>query len=76
MTKDHPEFSASKPARSGEHRSNSLFPWNVKTSLTRSHPSEKEEDPKKIRYREGGKDALSAFYAALEKIFGRKPEDA
>ena len=24
---------------------------------------------------EGGKDALSAFYAALAKIFGRQPED-
>ena len=26
--------------------------------------------------REGGKDAISAIYAALIKIFGRQPEDA
>jgi hypothetical protein len=25
---------------------------------------------------EGGKDAISAIYAALIKIFGRQPEDA
>ena len=55
LPKDHPEFWVAvrrqNQARSGEHRSNSLSPWNLKTSLlAKSYPSEKEEDPQKIRF--------------------------
>ena len=135
-------------ARSGEHRSNSAFPWNLKRSpLARSYPSEKEDDLQKEgtgrgnrgnkgyrtrhsanevyltaseyeetdeerraaensdkevsaaqswnarsitsrdyhngqlyesdRHRNGGRQGRSvSFYAALETIFGRMPEDA